>query len=141
MAVVFPSPRRWLRKPLERNDNMDNVTIILGDALTELAKLPICCWRFFPCRDHPAIAGNVRRHSAGPTGRPTRRQAHLRQLSVLHRLVPAVILRAAGAVGGSVRDVRLARGEETMTTILLLALALVVVFLMAACAVGTGDGE
>ena len=32
-------------------------------------------------------------------------------------------------------------GAKTMTTILLLALALVVVFLMAACAVGTGDGE
>ena len=30
---------------------------------------------------------------------------------------------------------------DAMTAILLLALALVVVFLMAACAVGTGDGE
>ena len=120
---------------------MDNVTIILGDALTELAKLPICRWRFVSGWHHSSVAGDVRRRCAGPTGRPTRRQAHLRQLSVLHRLVPAVILRAAGAVGGSVRDVRLARGEETMTTILLLALALVIVFLMAACAVGTGDGE
>ena len=62
-----------------------------------------------------------------------------RQLSVLHRLVPAVIL-SGGRCGWLRPDVRLARGEETMTTILLFALALVVVFLMAACAVGTGDG-